>query len=82
MKKIAPSQRYSAASQTTTLVVMNLLSGKIATGPLIKDATAATFFSAETVPDGPSMIDRMTNYQIFGQANGVHNALVESQWSK
>ena len=82
VKKIAPSQRYSAASQTTTLVVMNLLSGKIATGPLIKDAAAATFFSAETVPDGPSMIDRMTNYQIFGQANGIHNALVESQWRK
>ena len=82
VKKIAPSQRYSAASQTTTLVVMNLLSGKIATGPLIKDATAATFFSAANVPDGPSMIDRMTNYQIFGQANGVHNALIESQWRK
>ena len=82
VKKIAPSQRYSAASQTTTLVVMNLLSGKIATGVAIKDASAATFFSAEIVPDGPSMIDRMTNYQIFGQANGVHNALVESQWRK
>ena len=82
VKKIAPSQRYSAASQTTTLVVMNLLSGKIATGVVIKDAAAATFFSAETVPDGPSMIDRMTNYQIFGQANGVHNALIESQWIK
>ena len=82
VKKIAPSQRYSAASQTTTLVVMNLLSGKIATGVAIKDATAATFFNAETVPDGPSMIDRMTNYQIFGQANGLHNALIESQWTK
>jgi hypothetical protein len=82
VKKIAPSQRYSAASQTTMLVVMNLLSGKIATGPLIKDAAAATFFSAANVPDGPSMIDRMTNYQIFGQANGAHNALIESQWIK
>ena len=82
VKKIAPSQRYSAASQTTTLVVMNLLSGKIATGVAIKDATAATFFNAETVPDGPSMVDHMTNYRIFGQANGVHNALIESQWRK
>ena len=82
VKKIAPSQRYSAASQTTTLVVMNLLSGKIGTGVVIKDAAAATFFSAANVPDGPRIIDRMTNYQIFGQANGVHNALVESQWSK
>ena len=82
VKKIAPSQRYSAASQTTTMVVMNMLSGRIATGPVIKDAAAATFFSPENVPDGPSMIDRMTNYRIFGQANGAHNALVESQWTK
>ena len=82
VKKIAPSQRYSAASQTTTMVVMNMLSGKIATGPAIKDAAAVTFFSPANVPDGPSMVDRMTNYRIFGQANGVHNALVESQWIK
>ena len=80
--KIDPSQRYSAASQTTTMVVMNMLSGRIATGPVIKDAAAATFFSAANVPDGPSMVDRMTNYRIFGQANGAHNALVESQWTK
>jgi hypothetical protein len=64
------------------MVVMNMLSGRIATGPVIKDAAAATFFSAANVPDGPSMIDRMTNYRIFGQANGAHNALVESQWTK
>jgi hypothetical protein len=82
VKKIAPSQRYSAAAQTTTMVVMNMLSGRIATGVVIKDAAAATFFSPENVPDGPSMIDRMTNYRIFGQANGAHNALVESQWTK
>jgi outer membrane biosynthesis protein TonB len=80
-KKIAPSQRYSAASQTTTMVVMNMLSGRIATGVVIKDATAATFFSAANVPDGPSMIDRMQNYVLFGSANGVHNALIESQWA-
>jgi hypothetical protein len=82
VKKIAPSQRYSAASQTTTLVVMNLLSGKIATGPLIKDATAATFFSAANVPDGPSMIDPLTHYRVFGHAAGLHNTMVESQWIK
>jgi hypothetical protein len=82
VKKIAPSQRYSAASQTTMMVVMNLLSGKIATGPAIKDATAATFFSAANVPDGPSMIDRMQNYVLFGSANGLHNTMVESQWVK
>ena len=32
--------------------------------------------------DGPSMIDRLTNYQMFGQANGLHAALIESQWRK
>ena len=80
VKKIAPSQRYSAASQTTMMVVMNLLSGKIATGPAIKDAAAATFFSAANVPDGPSMVDRMMHYRIFGHANGLHDALVGSQY--
>jgi hypothetical protein len=82
VKKIAPSQRYSAASQTTTMVVMNMLSGRIATGVVIKDAAAATFFSAASVPDGPSMIDRMTNYRFSGQASAVHHALVASQWAK
>lgn len=82
VKKIAPSQRYSAASQTTTMVAMNLISGKIATGVVIQDAAAATFFSADNIPDGPSMVDRMANYKVFGQANGAHNALVESQWRK
>ena len=82
VKKIAPSQRYSAASQTTTMVVMNLLSGKIATGVVIKDVTAATFFSAAALPPGPSMIDPLTRYRVFGQAAGLHNTMVESQWVK
>ena len=82
VKKIAPSQRYSAASQTTTLVVMNLISARIVTDLVIKDRAAATFFVASTVPDGPSMVDPMTNYRLFGEANGAHSALVESQWSR
>jgi outer membrane biosynthesis protein TonB len=82
VRKIAASQRYSAASQTTMMIVMNLLSGKIATGPVIKDAAAATFFSAANVPDGPSMIDRMTHYLVFGKSNGLHNELVQSQWNR
>ena len=82
VSKIAPSQRYSTASQTTTMVVMNLLSGKIATGPLIKDAAAATFFSAAALPPGPSMIDPLTRYRVFGQAAGLRNTMVESQWIK
>ena len=64
------------------MVVMNLLSGKIATGPLIKDAAAATFFSAAALPPGPSMIDPLTRYRVFGQAAGLHNTMVESQWIK
>ena len=40
------------------------------------------FFTSSTIPDGPSMIDRMQNYQVFGQSNGLHNDLIESQWSK
>jgi hypothetical protein len=82
VKKIAPSERYSAASQTTTMVVMNLISARIVTDLVIKDRAAATFFVASTVPDGPSMVDPMTNYRLFGQANGAHSALVESQWSR
>ena len=82
VKKIAPSQRYSAASQTTTLVVMNLISARVVTDLVIQDKAAATFFVASTVPDGPSMVDPMTNYRLFGRANGAHSALGESQWSR
>jgi hypothetical protein len=82
VKKIAPSQRYSAASQTTTMVVMNLISARVVTDLIIEDRAAVTFFVESTVPDGPSMVDLMTNYRLFGQANGAHSALVESQWSK
>ena len=82
VKKIAPNQRYSAASQTTTLVVMNLISARVVTDLVIEDRAAATFFIESTVPDGPSMVDPMMNYRLFGQANGAHSALVESQWSK
>jgi hypothetical protein len=82
VKKIAPSQRYSAASQTTTMVVMNLISARVVTDLVIKDAAAAMFFVESTVPDGPSMVDPMMNYQLFGRANGAHSALVESQWNR
>ena len=82
VKKIAPSQRYSAASQTTTLVVMNLISARVVTDLVIKDAAAAMFFVESTVPDGPSMVNPMTNYRLFGRANGAHSALVESQWNR
>jgi hypothetical protein len=50
-------------------------------GPGIPDA-ATGFFPTSSIPDGPSIVDRMTNYRFSGQANGLHNALIESQWSK
>jgi hypothetical protein len=82
VKKIAPSQRYSAANQTTTLVVMNLISARVVTDLVIQDKAAATFFVESTVPDGPSVVDPMTSYRLFGKANGAHSALVESQWNR
>jgi len=61
---------------------MNLISARVVTDLVIEDRAAATFFIESTVPDGPSMVDPMMNYRLFGQANGAHSALVESQWSK
>ena len=80
---IAPSQKYGAAAQTVTLIAMGVIAENrsLFRGPGIPDAVAG-FFSTATIPDGPSMVDRMTNYRFSGQANGAHNALVESQWSK
>ena len=80
---IAPSQKYGAAAQTVTLVAMGIIAQNrgLFKGPGIPDA-AKGFFSTSTMPDGPSMVDRMTNYRFGGQASAVHNALVESQWSK
>ena len=78
---IAPSQKYGAAAQTVTLIAMGVIAENrsLFKGPGIPDA-AATFFSTATLPDGPSIVDKMTNYQFTGQANAAHSALVESQW--
>jgi hypothetical protein len=78
---IAPSQKYGAAAQTVTLIAMGVIAENRALfkGPGIPDA-AAGFFSTSTIPDGPSIVDRMTNYRFSGQANAAHSALVESQW--
>ena len=80
---IAPSQKYGAAAQTVTLIAMGVIAENrsLFKGPGIPDA-AATFFSTATIPDGPSIVDRMTNYRFSGQANAAHSALIESQWSK
>ena len=79
---IAPSQKYGNTAQTVTLVAMGMIANNksIFKGTTIPDVP--NFFTSSTIPDGPSMIDRMQNYQVFGQSNGLHNDLIESQWSK
>ena len=82
VNNIAPSQKYGNNAQTVTLVAMGMIANNRG---LFKGATipdAPKFFNNSSVPDGPSMVDHMTNYQVFGQSNGLHNQLVESQWSK
>tara|TARA_R110002051_G_scaffold6889_4_gene32562 strand:- start:4224 stop:5816 length:1593 start_codon:yes stop_codon:yes gene_type:complete len=79
---IAPSQRYGDSAQVVTLVAMTLIGE---TAALLKQPTSLTDITAYTdakLADGPSMIDRLTNYRMFGQANGVHAALIESQWKQ
>ena len=80
---IAPSQKYGAAAQTVTLIAMGVIAENrgLFKGPGIPDA-AAGFFSVASIPDGPSIVDRMTNYRFSGQSNAAHSALVESQWRK
>ena len=78
--KIAPSQRYSAASQTTTMVAMGMISPKIVAPRSLVDTPG--FFTGTKVPDGPSLVDRMQNYTLFGRSNGSHNALVELDWRR
>ena len=82
VNNIAPSQKYGNNAQTITLVAMGMIANNrgLFKGETIPDAPK--FFNNSSVPDGPSMVDRMTNYQVFGQSNGLHNQLVESQWSK
>lgn len=82
VSNIAPSQKYGSTAQTVTLVAMGMIANNrgLFKSPSIPDA--ANFFSSSSVPDGPSMVDPMQNYQVFGQSNGLHNELVESQWSK
>ena len=82
VNNIAPSHKYGNNAQTVTLVAMGMIANNRG---LFKGATipdAPKFFNNSSVPDGPSMVDHMTNYQVFGQSNGLHNQLVESQWSK
>jgi hypothetical protein len=79
---IAPSQKYGNAAQTVTLVAMGMIANNRGLFKASALPDTAKFFKDSSVPDGPSMVDRMTNYQVFGQSNGLHNALVESQWRR
>jgi len=78
--KIAPSQRYSAAAQTTTLVAMGLIAPRLVTEVKIPDTQG--FFTASKVPDGASLVNPLQNYVVFGRANGAHEALIQLQWGK
>ena len=77
---IAPSQKYGNTAQTVTLVAMGMIANNKGLFKTSAIPDTPKFFSNSSVPDGPSMVDRMTNYQVFGQSNGLHNELVESQW--
>ena len=80
VKKIAPSQRYSAASQATTMVVMNMLAGKIATGVAVPDTQG--FFPATGMADDRSMSNPLQDYTMFGGSNAAHDRLMQIEWSR
>ncbi len=80
VKKIAPSQRYNAASQTTTLVVMNILGARIATGPVLQDTQG--FFPKESMTDNRRLSNPLQDYQVFGASNAAHEAFLGLEWSR
>jgi len=80
VKKIAPSQRYNAASQTTTLVVMNMIGAKIATGTALQDTQG--FFPKEFLTDNRSLSNPLQDYQVFGASNAAHEAFLGLEWSR
>ena len=80
VKKIAPSQRYNTASQTTTLVVMNMIGARIATGPVLQDTQG--FFPKEALTDNRSLSNPLQDYQVFGASNAAHEAFLGLEWRK
>jgi hypothetical protein len=80
VKKIAPSQRYNTASQTTTLVVMNMIGAKIASGPALQDTQG--FFPKESLTDNRSLSNPLQDYQVFGASNAAHEAFLGLEWRK
>jgi hypothetical protein len=80
VKKIAPSQRYSAASQATTMVVMNMLAGKIATDVTMIDTQG--FFPATGMADDRSMSNPLQDYTMFGGSNAAHDRFMQLEWNR
>ena len=80
VKKIAPSQRYSAAGQATTMVVMNMLAGKIATDVGMIDTQG--FFPATGMNDDRSMSNPLQDYTMFGGSNAAHDQLMQIEWNR
>ena len=80
VKKIAPSQRYSAASQATTMVVMNMLAGKIATDVTMIDTQG--FFPATGMNDDRSMSNPLQDYTMFGGSNAAHDRFMQLEWNR
>ena len=78
VKKIAPSQRYSAASQATIMVVMNMLAGKIAIDVAVPDTPG--FFPATGMQDDRSMSNPLTDYTMFGGSNAAHDRFMQLEW--
>ena len=80
VKKIAPSQRYSAAGQATTMVVMNMLAGKISSDVGMIDTQG--FFPATGMNDDRSMSNPLQDYTMFGGSNAAHDRLMQIEWSR
>jgi hypothetical protein len=74
--RIAPSQRYSSAAQTTMLVAMGMIAPKIAGNALVDVVTMTT----RSMRDDRSLANPMQNYTLFGSSNGAHEALVQLDW--
>jgi hypothetical protein len=79
VSKIAPSQRYSSAAQTTMLVAMGMIAPRIATTNALVDVVT---MPTKSMSDDRSLANPMQNYTLFGSSNGAHEALVQLDWKR
>ena len=77
--KIAPSQRYSAAAQTTMLVAMGMIAPRIETTNALVDVVT---MPTKSMNDDRSLVNPMQNYTLFGSSNGAMDALVQLDWKR